>query len=156
MSGELEQGLQRAREHLGRATLEMLEAARALLDASLRASGLHSVAPDSLASEIGRSLDALVSSLRKGEPFALPPSLTDPLTKALEAEIARWQARSRTDADARPVLRAFLGLRELLWELGVRSQTEPGAPRAPEPRDTAQPSPGEPTKSRVQRFDVEG
>ena len=87
-----------------------LEAARALLDASLRASGLHSVAPDSLASEIGRSLDALVSSLRKGEPFALPPSLTDPLTQALGAEIERWQARSQTDADARPVLRAFLGI----------------------------------------------
>ncbi len=156
MSDELEQGLRRAREHLGRATLEMVEAARALLDASLRATGLHSVAPDSLAGEIGRNLDALLSSLRAGGPFQLPSALADPLSEALEAEIERWEARSKTDVDARPVLRAFLGLRELLWELGLRPPAEPRSPHATKPRDPAQPASGEPAKSRVQRFDVEG
>lgn len=155
MSEEFETGFERARDHLGRAALEVLEAARALLDASLRASGLHSVSPDSLAGEIGRSLDALVASLRDGKPFPLPISLTDPLVGALEAEIARWEQRSQTDAASRPVLRAFLGLRELLFELGVRSPTEPGSAQAPRTRNS-EPSPsGRSAKNRVQRFDVE-
>ena len=166
MSGEVEDGLRRAWQHLGRAALESLEAARALLEAALRASGLHSVAPDSLAAEIGRSLDGLIASLEEGRAFQLPEALVEPLSRALEAEIARWESRSRTDPDARPVLRAFLGLREILWEFGVRSpsrseqQTPPPrhAEAAPEPATSAPDRPlgHEPTpKPRVQRFEVE-
>lgn len=144
--------------------MEALEAARALLETALRANGLHTVAPDSLAGEIGRSLDALISALREGTPFRLPPALAAPLFRALEAEILRWETRSKTDPDARPVLRAFLGLREILWEFGVRapgeSQPAPdaqgeemhGASRAKRPPDEQ--TQGGPT--RVQRFDIEG
>jgi len=46
---------------------------------------------------------------------------------ALEVEIQRWEARSTQEEEARSVLRAFLGLREFLWELGIR----------PTPADTA-------------------
>ncbi len=155
MSGEVEEGLRRARDHLGRAALEALEAARALLDASLRASGLHSVAPDGLAGEIGRSLDALISTLREGRSFVVPAGLARPLAEALEVEIARWERRSQTDSDARPVLRAFLGMRELLWEFGVGSPSEPERPRASKARDKAATSSRESAKTRVQRFDIE-
>ncbi len=156
MNGEAEDGLRRAREHLGRATLESLEAARALLSASMRASGIHSVAPDGLAGEIGRGLDALISSLRRGEAFALPSALALPLAKALEAEITRWEVRSQTDSDARPVLRAFLGFREVLWEFGVRPQPEPDRSSTSQPPDTTASRPPPSAKPRVQRFDIEG
>ena len=42
------------------------------------------------------------------------------LADGLDSEIERWEARSREDAEARSVLRAFLAVREVLWELGTR------------------------------------
>ena len=55
---------------------------------------------------------------------ATPDDASQPLlasiADALDAEIARWEALAEADSDARAVLRAFLGLRELLWEFGVR------------------------------------
>ena len=167
MRDDLSDGLKIARGHLGRAALEGLEAARVLLDASLRASGLDSIAPDSIAGEIGRGLDGLVAALREGRPLKLPATLSDPLAAALESEIRRWERRSQTDPDARPVLRAFLGLRELLWEFGLRPGEEsrssarsrddagpqsPGTPGEVDPAPITSPTP---TKHRVQRFDVE-
>ena len=164
MSEDFDEGLRRARGHLGRAAMEALEAARTLLETALRANGLHTVAPESLAGEIGRSLDALISALREGTPFRLPPALAAPLFRALEAEILRWETRSKTDPDARPVLRAFLGLREILWEFGVRAPGESEPPpdaRGEEtqgtPSDTRPPD--QQTKrgpARIQRFDIEG
>ena len=67
-------------------------------------------------------------------------------------EIERWEARSARDPDARAVLRAFLGLRELLWELGLRSDAK-AEPESGNRRD----SPPRPARKarRVQRFDVE-
>jgi hypothetical protein len=41
------------------------------------------------------------------------------LAEVVDAEVARWRARARDDADARLVLRAFLALRELLAEAGA-------------------------------------
>ena len=67
---------------------------------------------------------------------------------ALDAEIARWETKARQDADARAVLRAFLGVRELLWELGMRPSApaaedgqEAAAPRARKAREAAPPDP---------------
>ena len=43
----------------------------------------------------------------------------------------RWEERARDDSDARSVLRAYLGMREILWELGVRSsKPRTGAPKS--------------------------
>ncbi len=164
MSEEFDEGLRRARGHLGRAATEALEAARALLETALRANGLHAVAPESLAGEIGRSLDALISALRDGTPFRLPPALAAPLFRALEAEILRWETRSKNDPDARPVLRAFLGLREILWEFGVRAPNESApAPdarregtRQTSSRRNAQDEKTPRGQERIQRFDIEG
>lgn len=71
-------------------------------------------------------------------------SLLRAVAEALDAEIGRWEERSRHEPEARPVLRAFLAVRELLWELGVRvgdttdeqeeSPAEEPAELAPEPR----------------------
>ncbi|MGH7286571.1 MAG: hypothetical protein ACREI8_00945, partial [Myxococcota bacterium] len=63
--------------------------------------------------------------------------------------IARWEERARQDGEARAVLRAFLGVRELLWEFGIRRPDEPAAPRA-ERRAAKRGGP------RVQRVRVQG
>lgn len=142
MNPEVEDGLERAREHLGRAALETLLAARALMDATFAASGLDRSAPDSLAAEIERGLDGWIEALREGRSIELPAALVDPLVRALGAEIERFEKHSATDSTARPVLRALLALREILWELGVRPH--PTAPEAPGPTANEAASDAEP------------
>ena len=68
----------------------------------------------------------------------------------LDAEIARWENCSKDNADARAVLRAYLGVREVLWELGLRRperSDEPGAASGP---------PRKPRRRRVQRVRIDG
>lgn len=115
----VEQALERARRHARAAAAEALEAARALLDAAaLLTSGAPADRNRVLAS-LAQGLETLTAQLAPGDGEA-PPELLRALTDALDAEIARWEARADDDAEARAVLRAFLGVRELLWELGVR------------------------------------
>ena len=80
--------------------------------------------------------------------------LLDGATTALDAEIARWETRSRRDPEARTVLRVFLGLREVLWELGVResSRAESRDPTAGEEPDAP---PSIRRRRRVERVPVE-
>jgi len=78
-------------------------------------------------------------------------SIAQALAGALDAEIARWEARAAQDPEARAVLRAFLGVRELLWELGVRPAPPADAakaPRSPEPQGAR--------RRRVERVRVQG
>jgi hypothetical protein len=115
----LAEALTRARRHAKNAVGEALEAFRALLDAaSLAASG----GPAASSSLFG-SFDAWIARASRG--LSADSGLTDGLAAeiaaALEQEIVRWEERAKRDDDARPVLRAFLGLREVLWELGVRA-----------------------------------
>jgi len=115
----VEEALQRVRRHARAAAAEALEAARALLDvAALATSGVPAEAHRLLA-QLSASLELLAERLASDDVDAAP-ELVRALTDALDAEIARWEARAHDDAEARAVLRAFLGLRELLWELGVR------------------------------------
>jgi hypothetical protein len=96
----------------------LVEAARAVLDAvSLGWSGKPSDANVALA---GLTAGLAEWSERLARGGALPEPISDAVLSALDDEIARWEARSATDAEARAVLRAFLGVREILWELGVR------------------------------------
>ena len=81
-------------------------------------SGLPSDASRLLA-PLAQLLEGLAAGLAPDAEAASAP-LLDALAEALDAEIARWEARARDDAEARAVLRAFLGVRELLWELGLR------------------------------------
>jgi len=155
------EALARARTHARLAAAEALAAVRALLDAaSLAAAGAPSDEVRGLAT-LSRHLDELDAGLREGSSGA--DALIAALAGALDAEIARWESRSAEDPEARAVLRAFLGLRELLWELGVRA--EGGAARgagaregaaAPEARAAREPR-GQPRRGpRVQRVPVEG
>jgi hypothetical protein len=114
---DVEAALARAAEHGRRAASEALLAGRALLDAlSLM---LHGAGAEErrILGLAARTLDDLADALAGG---GTRPGLLAAVADALDAEIARWEKRASHDADARAVLRAYLGLREILWELGVR------------------------------------
>jgi hypothetical protein len=146
----VEEALTRAADHGRRAAAEALLAARALLDALSLA--LHGSPSEErrILGLAGRALDDLSATLAGG-PGA--ESVLDAVAGALDAEIARWEARSRDDADARAVLRAYLGLREILWELGVRPAD--GAPTDGAGADAARGGRSGPRR-RVQRVPVQG
>jgi hypothetical protein len=141
--------LARAGRHARSAAAEAILAARALLDAAaLLQRGAPAETSPALA-QIAVWLERLAAGIAPDG--AADADLTRALAEALDAEISRWEERARDDADARAVLRAFLGVRELLWELGVRpapagSADEPSAPpRRPRSRGR-----------RVQRVPVQG
>lgn len=115
----VEEALERARTHARAAAAEGIEALRALLDVgSLSTSGVPADSHRVLA-RVSTLLEDLAASL--GTPNSnRDTSLGRALADAIDIEIARWEARAGDDAEARAVLRAFLGLRELLWEVGVR------------------------------------
>ena len=78
--------------------------------------------------------------------------ILEAIATTVDDEISRWQERADDDVEARTVLRAFLGLREVLWELGVRRTAgRAGSQRAAAPR--AKPPTAGP---RIQRVPVEG
>ena len=149
----LEEALLRALDHARAAAGEAALAARALLDAaSLGATGAPAAAHEPLRSLL-RRLEELAASGGGGRWLAA-------LGAALDGEIARWESRSRTDPEARGVLRAFLGLRELLWELGLRA--EPAADEAPAgaPPRAERPRPRPATRAaatrRLERVPIDG
>lgn len=116
-----EEALARARSHAFAAAGESVAAIHALLDAAaLAASGepsqLHPVL-----GPLAKVLADLESRLEHQEPGT---RITQAIAEALDVEIARWEQRAEEDPEARAVLRAFLGLRELLWEFGVRRRAE--------------------------------
>jgi hypothetical protein len=144
--------LARALGHARVAAGEAALAARALLDAaSLGTTGVPAEGHESLRGAL-RWLETLAANAGESE----GRRWLDALGAALDAEIARWESRSRTDPEARGVVRAFLGLRELLWELGLR-----GAPPAP-PAETKQraprprPKPRRSAARRLERVPIEG
>ncbi|MAE93744.1 MAG: hypothetical protein CL910_03710 [Deltaproteobacteria bacterium] len=128
--------------HAQTAAAELAAALSALLDAgALMASG--QIASNTPLAPLQRGLAGLRQRI---EPDSVRDggSLLRTVAEALDAEISRWEERSRQEPDARAVLRAFLGVRELLWELGVRvdetgeeleeSPAEEPTELAPEPR----------------------
>lgn len=153
MKDETEAAFVRARGHLRRSTLEGLEAARALIQAAILSSGVTSASRDSIVGGLQRGLEELIAGFRENATFVFPSALGEPLAEALETEINRWEKRSQTDPDARPVLRAFLGLRELLWELGLR-RDEPPRNTPPGPSNQRDRPPAT-KRDRVQRFKID-
>lgn len=131
------EALQRAALHGRRACAEALEAVRALLDAaSLGFTGQSAEHNASLA-VFSQFLSDLSTRLAVPEPDIAPLILD-----ALNHEINRWEAQSKDDPEARAVLRAFLGVREILWEFGVRS-SETGSTREAAPRSNPSMQPAE-------------
>jgi hypothetical protein len=157
------EALVRAARHARLAAAEALAAWRALVDAgALLATGGPSARVRGLG---GLSRAALeVEAALRGGTGAGGEALVRALAEALDTEIARWEARSAEDPDARAVLRAFLGLRELLWEIGVRVPAEAaeapdpaGARVRPEPRRPGVAAPRARRRgARVERVPVEG
>ena len=153
-----QEALGRARLHARSAVHEALAAVHALLDAaSLAVSGERSEA-HRLLSPVARILERLTAELNSdvGREAAV---LLDSISEALDAEIARWEERATDDAEARAVLRAFIGLRELLWEFGIRRETEGDESDATSrraPRKAGRASPRGRKGPRVQRVPVEG
>ena len=115
---DVTEALARARKHGRRAAAETAAALRALLDAAAIVT----------TGEPGdrTAFGPLAVGLTQLQEWIDPESTRDggavlaALHDALDQEIGRWEERSRSDPDARAVLRAFLGVRELLWEVGVR------------------------------------
>jgi uncharacterized protein with PhoU and TrkA domain len=142
-SAALEDALARSRQHARSALSESVSCLRALLEAaSLASSGMpaevHSLLRQ-LASALGQAADGLAPDVDSNEVIGA-------VAAALDEEIMRWEVRAEADPDARAVLRAFLGVREILWELGIRRDrgTRARGPSVARPRE------------RVQRVHVQG
>jgi len=137
-----DEALARARQHGLAALAESVQALRALVDAaSLAATGAPSDAHASL-SGASAWLDQIAEQMQAGAGRRGAPWL-DAVARVLDAEIERWETRGRDDPEARAVLRAFLGVREILWEFGLRpghaERSEPG-PREPSRHAGARPA----------------
>ena len=65
MSNPVEEALERARRHLRLATLEGLEAARALLEAALEAGGIEGADADSAVASLRALIDDWISGVRE-------------------------------------------------------------------------------------------
>ena len=115
----VQEALERSLQHAGLALAEGVLSSRALLDvASLGISGEPAEDQPHLA-EFARTLDQIADAL-SGKSPSLRTAFLGVILDAVESEIARWEVRSSSDEDARSVLRAFIGLREILWEMGIR------------------------------------
>jgi hypothetical protein len=146
--------LDRARRHARAALAETLSTVHALLDAtSLRISG-ESSRSHRLLGPLAAILQGLIAELDGGSEREAAALLRS-IAAALDAEIARWEKRAESDADARAVLRAFLGLRELLWEFGVRREAETGGNDEGLGGKAGRASPKRRKGPRVQRVPVE-
>jgi hypothetical protein len=151
------EALRRARRHGRAAAAEALAALHALLDATALATTGRPSEFHELLSPLAKLLEGLAEPLgREGEPVATP--ILAAVAEALEVEIRRWEERAGEDPEARAVLRAFLGLREVLWEFGVRRDSarrrHDGGRPAAEPR--ARPGEARAPRPRVQRVPIEG
>jgi hypothetical protein len=158
------EALLRARVHGRAAAAEGFATVRALIDAAALASGGRSSDASRVLGPIAKIFESLAAELGSG---AIDGSarVLESVLRAIDDEIAVWEERARTDTEARTVLRAFLGLREVLWEFGMRRPgptanraTAPPSPpneraRPRQQRAANAPSPGRP---RVQRVTVQG
>jgi hypothetical protein len=123
----------RAARHARRAAAEGAAALRALLDAAALVADAAPAAESRWFATAAELLDGFERSARGDDEGST--EILAALASALDSEIRRWEQRSRVDAEARAVLRALLGVRELLWELGVRDvdAAPPAAKGASEP-----------------------
>jgi hypothetical protein len=153
------EALARARRHTHSAIAEALAAIRALLDASSLALTGEASAANAILGPLARILEGLRAEFDENATTGEAAALLRSIAEALDAEIARWEKRAETDPEARSVWRAFLGLRELLWEFGIRRESDAsgsGETSKPAARKKGRSTSTRPKKPRVQRVTVEG
>lgn len=129
----VEQALAQSLQHARNSASEALMAARKLMDAlSILLSDepvVRHAEPDSPIALLAQAIERWAGTVRGPEPVYPSPEL-GAILHALDAEIARWEKKASSDSEARTVLRAFLGMREILWEFNSpprRSQTQGSA-----------------------------
>ncbi len=152
------EALARARKHTQTAIAEALAAVRALLDASSLALSGGASADNTVLGPIARILEGLRAEFDESATTGEAAALLRSIAEALDAEIARWETRADTDPEARAVLRAFLGLRELLWEFGIRRKSDAngsGETSKPAARKKGRSTPTRRKQPRVQRVTIE-
>lgn len=153
------EALAEARLHAQRAAAESAAALRALLDAATLAARGEPAAAGRLA-PLAEALERIAAWLHP-EGDQSGDAVLRALADGLDAEIARWEAKSREDPEARSVLRAFLAVREVLFEMSTRfatprkEETEAAAPGDTEERSPRPTRPRRPRR-RVERVAVEG
>lgn len=134
----VEQALAQSLQHARNSASEALMAARKLMDAlSILLSNepvVRHAQPDSPIAHLAQAIERWAGAVRGPEPEYPSPELRS-ILQALDAEIERWEKRASSDPDARTVLRAFLGMREILWEFNSpprrgRSTAERGQKQA--------------------------
>ena len=153
------EALARARKHTHAAIAEALAAVHALLDASSLALSGEASASNTLLGPIARILEGLRAEFDESATAGEAAALLRSIAEALDAEIARWETRAETDPEARAVWRAFFGLRELLWEFGIRREPDAGGSgetSKPAARKKGRSTSTRRKKPRVQRVTVEG
>lgn len=145
----VEEALRQAMDHARNAMAEGLLAGRSLIDAGsiaifgeparLTPAAARSASDGRVAfAAMARGIDELAAKVRSTDGMsAANETMLRTMLDALDVEIGRWERRSAQDTDARAVLRAFLGLREILWEFGVRRADSDAPPSA---TSTAPPS----------------
>jgi len=143
----IRQALERALEHAQNAAAEGVAGARDLLDAaSLGVFGAPAQNHRSLG-ELAKLLEQIERSL-SGEAPSFRNAAIRSLLAAIDREVERWEKRSDEDPDARAVLRVYLGLREILWELGVRPPRDEQSGSPPRPESKPRSRSTSPSRSR--------
>lgn len=133
MTDELQEAIDRARNHSLNAGREGLEALRAMVDVILILGGRDATQrTGAIPEDLLALLDDWIRGLEQERIDGTANGWADPLFEALTAEIERWEFRAATDAAARPVLTGFLGLRRLLSEIGVQP-----SPRSESKKETS-------------------
>ena len=151
------EALAEARRHAQHAAAESAAALRALLDAAALATAGEPAAAGRLA-PLAEALERIAAWLHP-EGDESGEAVLRALADGLDAEIARWEAKSREDPEARSVLRAFLAVREVLFEMRTRfAKPQPDEPVPPPAVDTDERARARTRRPRrrVERVAVEG
>jgi len=151
------EALARARRHGRAAASEGLAMLQALIDATALVAGGRPSEASRVFGPIAKLLEGLADDFARGTAGGSSELLAT-FAAAIDAEIVHWEQRARDDTDARTVLRAFLGLREVLWEFGIRQEAAPAesAPTKRRPVSTRARSSAAGRAPRVQRVPVQG
>ena len=143
----VEESLAQSRQHARLALSEVLRSISCLIDAAALALGAgQNPILDSGWTSLVSAIDEVARKLagvQESEPQAEGVS---EILAALEQEISRWEDRAAHDEHAQAVLIAFVGLREMVWQMrqvrgstGVKTQTiqAPSRNRSHEPLETS-------------------